>query len=355
MGGVAHRWVFPILRLLLWGVIAAALATLAFSGANLSTHPDTLQPSGAVVEPTVQVETGTITNTVTVPAAVVTDPAVPVRATLAGTVEKLLAENGQAVEVDTPILQILHSEPQDPVVTTNPETGEQTSTERPPKLTRQVVKATIAGTLSLPTLKDQIVSVGDQVATVSPGTLSVSGTLTAAQQYRLVGAPTEASVQLAGGPAPFTCTGLRIGAAAGGDAGGGAQPGTDPASSTDTTTGRVTCAIPAGVLAFAGLGASIEITNGEAKDTPVVPVTAVQGSVQTGNVWVVPSEGADPVKTAVGLGLTDGETVQVTSGLTVGQTILQFIPVPGGVGADCSDPATADPALCAGGAGFYGG
>jgi multidrug efflux pump subunit AcrA (membrane-fusion protein) len=340
--------VFPILRLLVWGVIAAALATLAFSGANLSTTPDALQPSGAVVEPTVEVETGTITNTVTVPASVAADPPVPVRATLAGTVEKLLAENGQAVAVDTPILQIVHSEPQDPVVTTNPDTGEQTSTERPPKLTRQVVKATVAGTLSLPTLKDQVVAVGDQVAAVAPGTLSVSGTLTAAQQYRLVGAPAEASVQLAGGPAPFTCTGLRIGAAADAGAGGGAAPGADPATSTDTTTGRITCAVPPEVLAFAGLGATIEITNGEAKDAPMVPVTAVQGSAQTGNVWLVPSEGADPVKTAVGLGLTDGEKVQVTSGLTVGQTILQFIPVPGGAGADCSDPATADPALCQG-------
>jgi len=54
-------------------------------------------------------------------------------------------------------------------------------------------------------------------------------------------------------------------------------------------------------------------------------------------------------KREVGLGLTDGENVQITAGLAAGDEILQFIPVPGGTGADpCSDPKTFDPAMCAG-------
>lgn len=339
--GITRRYIFPIIRILLWAVIAASLAKLAFTGSTLTTPDDALVPTGSVVEPTVAVATGTVTNTVSVPAGVVSDPAVEVKATMAGTVEKLLATDGAAVAAGDPVLQIRHEEPRDPLVKTDPETGEQTVTERSPKVTRQTVTAPIAGTLDLTALVEQLVSVGDPIGSVAPGTLSVTGTLTAAQQYRLINAPAEAEVTLTGGPAPFTCTGLRIGATAG--------TATDPAADpTQAQTGSVTCAIPAGVIAFAGLGATIEITNGEAVDALVVPVTAVQGSVQAGRVWVVGPDG-EPTETDVALGLTDGQLVQVTEGLTEGQEILEFIPVPGAnTGVDCADPMQYDPMVCGG-------
>jgi hypothetical protein len=256
-------------------------------------------------------------------------------------VSKLLAADGAAVAAGTPILEIRQETPQDPIVKTNAETGEVTTTERKPKVVVETVKAPVAGTLTLPTLKDQVVSVGDEVGKVAPGTLSVTGTLTPDQQYRLVGAPSQATVTLNGGPAPFDCTGLRVGAA--------------PTTSTDTTgdgaapasSGTVSCAIPAGVTAFPGLGATVEITNGSAADVVVAPITAVQGTVQKGNVWVVADDGSNE-KRAVGLGLTDGENVQITEGLAAGDTILEFIPVPGGSGkpVDCS--VDYDPMVCGG-------
>jgi len=127
-------------------------------------------------------------------------------------------------------------------------------------------------------------------------------------------------------------------------------PTTDTQQVSDGTTsssGTVMCAIPAGVTAFPGLGATIEVTNGTAADAVVVPITAVQGTVQKGNVWVVAADGTNE-KRAVALGLTDGKNVQVTEGLAVGDTILEFIPVPGGTGqpVDCS--VTYDPAVCGG-------
>ncbi|NUU18253.1 secretion protein HlyD [Cellulomonas humilata] len=337
--GVTRRIIFPTIRLILWAVIAAALVKIAFAGADVSTVDTSLQPTGAIVEPTVEVATGTVTNAVTVQASVTSDAAVVVRATLAGTVSKLLAADGAAVAAGTPILEIRQETPQDPIVKTNPETGEVTTTERKPKVVVETVKAPVAGTLSLPTLKDQVVSVGDEVGKVAPGTLSVTGTLTPDQQYRLVGAPTQATVTLNGGPAPFDCTGLRVGAAP--------ATGTEPETGTTSTSGTVTCAIPAGVTAFPGLGANVEITNGTAADVVVVPITAVQGTVQKGNVWVVAADGTNE-KRPVGLGLTDGENVQVTEGLVAGDTILEFIPVPGGAGkpVDCS--LNYDPAVCGG-------
>lgn len=340
---MVRRYVFPSLRILVWAVIAVALVRIAFAGADVSTEATGAEPTGQVVEPTVEATTATITNAVTVRASVVADPAVPVRATLAGTVSKLLAADGQAVDAGTPILEVRQETPQDPLTKTDPETGEVTVTERKPKVVVQQVTSPVAGTLALPTLKDQVVSVGDTVGTVSPGTLSVSGTLTPDQQYRLVGAPAEATVTLKGGPAPFTCTGLRIGAAA--------QPATPPdPDATDTTTpsGTVTCALPGDVTAFPGLGADLEIVNGTAEDAVVVPVSAVQGTVQRGNVWFVAEEGAEPEMREVGLGLTDGEVVQITEGLAVGDLVMQFVPVKSDDPGSCDDPMLDDPMACEG-------
>ncbi len=341
---MVRRYVFPALRIVIWAVIAVALVRIAFAGADVSTQPSGEQPTGQIVEPTVEATTATITNAVTVRAAVVADPAVPVRATLAGTVSELLAADGQHVDAGTPILKIRQETPRDPITKTDPVTGETTVTELKPKVVIEEVAAPVAGTLRLPTLKDQVVSVGDTIGQVSPGSLSVSGTLTADQQYRLVGAPGEAQVTLRGGPAPFTCTGLRIGATD--------QPdtGTDPgAEQTTTTSGTVTCSLPGDVTAFPGLGADLEIVNGTAQDAVVVPVTAVQGTVQRGNVWVVAREGAEPEERQVALGLTDGEVVQITEGLALGDLVLAFVPVPADEGeVDCDDPAQYDPAVCEG-------
>ncbi|WP_454049574.1 secretion protein HlyD [Cellulomonas sp. Marseille-Q8402] len=345
--GVTRRIVFPAIRIVLWAVIAVALAKIAFTGADQAAQAeDPLQPSVEVAEPQVTVATGTVTNTVTVTASVVSDPAAPVRATMAGTVHRLLATEGQAVAADTPVLELRSETPVEPTVTTDPETGMQTVTENKPKVARETVRAGTAGVLHLSVLKDQVVAVGDTVGTVAPGTLSVQGTLTPDQQYRLIDAPGEATVTLKGGPAPFVCTGLRIGAAAQAtapeDPAGAAQP--DAAA---PTSGTVACAVPAEVTAFAGLGADIEIVNGTADGALLVPVTAVQGSVQNGNVWVVAADGSTEQR-AIGLGLTDGQQVQVTSGLAEGDTVLEYAPVSDLHEVDCTDPATADPTVCGG-------
>ena len=68
-----------------------------------------------------------------------------------------------------------------------------------------------------------------RAGSISPGTLSITATLTQAQQFRLLTPPGTAEVDVQGGPAPFTCTGLTLGAApASPDPGG--DPGGDPAS-----------------------------------------------------------------------------------------------------------------------------
>src|SRR5690606_15391167 len=99
---------------------------------------------------------------------------------------------------DVRVLWIKSEEPVDPVVQVDDETGEETVTEQEPKVTWTSVLAPVSGTVDVTVLQDQAVSVGEVVGTVSPGTLAVTGTLTADQQYRLVGATGSAQVTLKG-------------------------------------------------------------------------------------------------------------------------------------------------------------
>lgn len=335
--GVVQRIVFPALRIVIWAAIAVSLAVLAFGRADASDGAAPLTPSARLGDPTAEVATATVVNTVTVTGSVVADPATPVQATAAGTVHRIVATDGQRVDAGATLVEILEEVPQDPVVTTDPTTGAATTTVRPPKKTKHTITAPVSGTAHVSVLAGQAVSIGDQIGSVDPGTLSVSGTLTAAQQYRLIAPPTEAEVTLAGGPAPFTCTGLRLGgtnsgSGSSGSSGGGGSGvsvgglGTDTGTGTDVATGTIACAIPPGTTAFTGLGATIAITNGTATDAVVVPITALQGTFQKGKVWVVGDDGA-PTERDVSLGLTDGTVVQVTEGLTVGEQVLQFAPV----------------------------
>jgi len=325
---VVRTVVFPALRLLVWAVIAAALVVLAFRGGSpdrgVAAGPGA--PTLELSSPPVPVVRGTVSNTVSVTGTVVADPAVPVKATAAGTVRRLLVAQGAAVTAGQALLEIRYEVELDPVVGKDAD-GNPTSTPRPPQVRTATVPAPAAGTLgTLDVLVDQIVAVGDKVGEISPGTLSVTATLTQAEQFRLLAPPSTAEVEVQGGPAPFTCTGLTLGAAPAsgdGDENGAVVP--PPAGGGGGTTAR--CAVPAGVTVFAGMGATVRVQAGTAENVLVVPVTAVQGSVQTGNVWVVAGDGTEEMR-AVTLGLSDGDQIEVREGLAEGEQVLQFVPVP---------------------------
>jgi hypothetical protein len=327
---VVRTWVLPVLRLLVWAVIALALVVLAFRGGGGGDTATAASGGGApgvdLSSPAIPVARGTVTNTVSVQGTVAADAAVPVKATAAGTVSKLYLSAGAAVASGDKLIDVRFEEERDPVVGKDAD-GNPTSTPREPLVKVVTVTATTAGKLAtLDVLKDQVVAVGDKVGTVAPGTLSVTAPLTQAEQFRLLSPPSTAQVTVTGGPAPFTCTGLTLGAPqADGDT---TSAGTDPATGAPiaaTTTAR--CAVPAGVTVFSGMAATVAIQAGEATDVLVVPVTAVQGSVQTGTVWVPGADGA-PEERPVTLGLTDGEQVEITGGVTEGESVLQFVPVP---------------------------
>jgi multidrug efflux pump subunit AcrA (membrane-fusion protein) len=305
--GVARKWVFPIIRMVIFAAIAIALVKVAFfAGATQSVDPT--MPTGHIVEPQSTVATGTITNDVTLKGAISADAAVPIKATLAGEVKKVLVTQGQAVDAKTAILTIR---------------SETASADGTPVVKTVTVLAGSTGTLSsFPVIVGQVVAVGDAVGQVAPPSFSVTGTLSPEQQYRLLNQPTEATVAVTGGPAPFTCTGLTISTAV---AGAPADPNGDASGGSPASGTTVRCAVPAEVKVFGGLSAELTISGGVADKVLIVPLTAVEGSAGTGTVYMQKGDGSTE-KHAVGLGLTDGSNVEIRTGLKAGDKILQFVP-----------------------------
>ena len=233
-----------------------------------------------------QVERGSITDELTVDGTIARDDAVTVRAQVEGTITNVAVAQGQAVAAGQVLFTVKQVSPVKNIDVVAPEAGELSSFEL---------------------VKGQPVSLGVEVAKLTPARFHVVGTVDPVLLYRLVGAPTEAQVTIQGGPAPFTCTGLKV------------QVGEDGSTS-------VVCAVPTDQQVFAGLKATLGVTAGSATDVLVVPTTAVQGGAGTGVVWVASADGGDAEKRDVQLGVTDGSLVEVVSGLAEGDSIRQFVP-----------------------------
>ncbi|HWM32788.1 MAG TPA: efflux RND transporter periplasmic adaptor subunit [Pseudolysinimonas sp.] len=313
---VARKWIFPILRILVFAVIAVALVKLAFFADPVTEGGEV--PTGEIVEPQIAVTIGTIQNDVVLNGTVNSNPAVPVRATFGGEVREVYVKQGRPVKKGTAIMQVR---------------AELVNANGTPYTRTETIKAGATGILSSFTvLVGQVVGIGDVVGQVAPSTFNVTATIAPEQLYRLTEQPTEAQVTVQGGPAPFTCTGLSIitplPGSGSGDTGEGEGGGT-----------TVRCAVPGDVRVFAGLVADLTIAGGIAENVLVVPMTAVQGAADTGIVYVMDAEGNQEER-PVTLGLNDGVNVEVTGGLEEGEMILQFVPgaAAGGDGGVIIDP-----------------
>ncbi|MCW2165701.1 Multidrug efflux pump subunit AcrA (membrane-fusion protein) [Microbacterium hydrothermale] len=339
--GIARTWVFPILRILLVAVVAAALIKLAFFP-DRPVDASPAMPTGSIVEPTTVAALGTITNDVVVSATVAADPAVAMKSTAAGTVNKIFIAQGATVAQGDVVFDVKVPIERDPADSVDAE-----GRPKPAIFRYQDVTAPAGGILSsLSVISGQEVTIGMAAGAVAPPTFSVSGTLEPAQQYRLLDRPTEATVTITGGPAAFTCGNLRITtplAGSGGDASesssaaGGAAGGSGGAGSGSGTT--ATCTVPSDVTVFSGLAAEVTIAGGRAENVLVVPTTAVRGAAQSGTVWIMNADGRTEER-PVALGLTDGTQVQITQGVAEGDQLLEFAP---GAMAPANDGCTTYP------------
>ena len=307
---VVRTWVFPILRILIIAAVAVALVKIAFFP-DVATDPNPAVPGAEIIEPQVAVTVGTIQNDVSLSGTINADAAVPITATLTGEVTQTFVKVGTKVKKDQRILVL---------------TADTVNANGTPVKQQRVVKAPRAGTVSSFTaLKGQVFSVGDPLGQIAPPTFTASGSILPEQLYRLLEEPKEAQVTINGGPAPFTCKGVKISAplAGAGDGEGGEGAGGP----------TVSCAVPGDVKVFAGLTAEIVIAGGIAENVLVVPMTSVEGVAETGNVYIVLEDGTTELR-EVTLGMNDGVSVEVKTGLVEGEMILQFVPGAEGDGTD---------------------
>ncbi|MBF4461447.1 efflux RND transporter periplasmic adaptor subunit [Rathayibacter sp. VKM Ac-2879] len=320
---------FPIVWMVIIGAASIALVKIAFFP-DRATEADPAFPTGEITEPTIVVGRGTVTNDLTLQGTVAADPAVPVKATAAGTVDDVYAEQGAAVATGDLLYDIRVETQRDPVATTGAD-GVVTTAQPEPTVRFERVYAPSAGILSaLGVIHDQAVTVGEVTGQVAPPTFAVTGSIEADKLYRIQNRPTEAQVAITGGPAPFTCTGLTIstplageGSSGGTSTGSDASGGVSGGSSGSNTTFR--CQVPDGVTVFPGLASTVTLAGGRAENVLVVPTTAVEGAAQSGVVYRRGADGADE-EVPVTLGLTDGTNVEVTGGLDEGAELLQFVP-----------------------------
>lgn len=345
------RYLLTGLKVLLALVVTAALVKLAFFPDSEQTTPTAAQTGFSVSTPLVTVTKADVKSAVDIDGQVVADAPTQVPATSVGTVARLYFDNGAAVTSGEPILTIKKTETvtttdngsngsngangsSDSKGTNGSADSSDSAADTTPKTTEKVtyidVYAPATGTINYSVIKDQETTVGTSIASISTGTYSATGTISAAQQYQLTQAPTSATLTIKSGPAPFACNNLKIGTGtASAPTNSTAAPkDTTDASSGDGTTVQVRCAVPADKKVFPGLKATISIAVGEAKGALTVPLTAVQGNYATGKVWVVPdpTKPTKTVETTVKLGINDGNQIVVTSGLKEGDSILQFVP-----------------------------
>lgn len=127
--------------------------------------------------------------------------------------------------------------------------------------------------------------------------------LDAAALYRLYTTPGQTRGQVDEGPGPFDCPladPVPTAMAPGADGG--------PAML------RLVCVVPPDVRVFAGMSGVMAVQTGAAHDVLLLPVEAVAGSADRGEVTVVRPDGELETR-PVELGLTDGAMIEIRSGL----------------------------------------
>lgn len=280
---VWRRWILPILLVLVFGACAAALVKLAFFPESTQAA---VEPEAGITDPIVLVERGSVVNALSLPGNIARDEAFAIRGQVNGTVTKVHVANGDSVKAGDVLFTVKQDSPVKSIDIVAPEAGDLTD---------------------IALIKGQATAVGEDVVTLTPARYHLLATVEPVQLYRLVNAPSEATVTITGGPAPFACTGVKVEVSAEGSA-------------------NVRCAIPADQTVFAGLPAQLDLAIGQVDDALVVPVTAIKGGSGSGVVWVDAGDGSDPEERTVSLGVSDGSMVEVTEGLEEGESIRQFVP-----------------------------
>jgi hypothetical protein len=138
---------------------------------------------------------------------------------------------------------------------------------------------------------------------------ALRATVAPSDRYRLtaLGANNQIRASISNGPGPFSCPLL-----------GGPQQGEDGSLS-------VLCAVPGDVTVFAGLKGIMAISLEKRRNVLTLPIAAVAGSAETGQVNLVKEPGKTKLQD-VRLGITDGVRIEIRSGLSKDQRVTSRPP-----------------------------
>jgi len=152
------------------------------------------------------------------------------------------------------------------------------------------------------------------LASVRYSGFGVVATVPVEDQYRLYDGAISAKVNIDNGPSGLDCTLVPV-----------------SGSDADTTQAGVgvLCLLPIDAPVLSGLSAMVGLTTGTKQGVLSLPVQAVSGRAGQGQVTVVNPDGSQTLVT-VGLGITDGSYIEITSGLNLGDTVVAYAPGVGG-------------------------
>lgn len=355
-----RRYVFPLFWMLILGIIAISLARLAFfPGESSAAEEDPISPSADFDQyATAAVSRADISSTLVLPATVAPDEGTPLKATAAGEINKVWVKDGDEVQEGTKILQVRVPVEADPVEVSATEDAATTdgtdgaedgtgteevaapaapATSAPQEYRYLTLVADGRGIVrDLTAVEWETVSVGDTVATLSPGTYSITADLTPEQQLSLLDVDIEATATLPSLTEPITCSRPAVTeddpsaddeqAPSSEGTSIEVNPMTGEEITPETTSAQLSCAVPEGTRVVSGLTGEVSVALGTAEGALTVPTTAVEGEGEAGTVYTLDEATGEPTPLEVELGLRGDGVVEVRTGLEEGQEILQYVP-----------------------------
>lgn len=351
-----RRYVFPVIWMLILGLIALALVKMAFFPADAQgAGEDPLTPTAEFDQYALTaVEPGDLSSELVLAAMVQPDPGTALKATTEGEINKIWLHAGDAVDSGQRVLQVRF--PVEPEPIEMPAVPEETIEDgavgegdgaaaqpaaqpapQPAATEYRYVNlvATAGGVLTdMEVAEGDTLAKGDQVATISPGTYSIVADLTPEQQLSLLDQELKATAVLPSSPDPVSCTAPAIT-----EDSEVKEPAAAPAPQIDPFTGeeigtgggevsaaQLVCPVPDGARVVPGLSVEVTVDLGTRQGVLTVPTTAVVGEGTAGTVYTLDETTGEPTAIDVVLGMRGDGSVEVTEGLTEGQEILEFAP-----------------------------
>lgn len=280
--------------------VAALTSILVGAGAGCSPGPTAPGPGGSGPTPgapatgTVTVARGDLTAVVVADGTVQSRVQFTVGSPRPGQTRPAV-QVGEAVRRGTPLARV------DDVTVTSPGPG-------------RVVAVAAAG---------EVVT-NEPLVVIRYAGFGVSATVSPEDMFRIYETPHTATVAIRGGATGVECTvvpaATSLPAQSGEVAGAVAPAAGEDAPAAPGGSAAATCLLPLETVAYEGVPAKLGLRTGQASGVLTLPVTAVSGQRQQGEVLLLPRGGSPEVR-SVQLGISDGVRIEIVKGLAAGDIV----------------------------------